>query len=280
MLGNVEQMMLESFRLNRVGRLHGQAGGLIVRGGSYTSSPASLHTAMRGELPPFDPRTNAPNRLSTVGFRLVLSAPTVGNLVETEQANQNFKTVLAGQDNAPDDPAQLIATLRDALTSEPLRHDLDLISAKLASADRNRADEERTAMLAQLEAASVMANFVWTLEAQARTVEKMIDGVFAGHADQQESARATVARRRNQVRASLDGYLRLLRGVSLGPAGRDIEAQSALLRQEMVSRGQQQLFGLLAVATKHAIMQRDGKLLSRDSALADIIATPSSDTSR
>ncbi|MCX7362776.1 MAG: SUMF1/EgtB/PvdO family nonheme iron enzyme, partial [Alphaproteobacteria bacterium] len=32
MLGNVEELVLDQFRLNRVGRLHGQPGGIVVRG--------------------------------------------------------------------------------------------------------------------------------------------------------------------------------------------------------------------------------------------------------
>ena len=34
-LGNVAEWVLEPYRLNRVGRLHGQAGGMVARGGDF-----------------------------------------------------------------------------------------------------------------------------------------------------------------------------------------------------------------------------------------------------
>ena len=49
MLGNAGQMMLEPYRMNRVGRPHGQAGGIAVRGGNYTaSSPAAAACSRTG----------------------------------------------------------------------------------------------------------------------------------------------------------------------------------------------------------------------------------------
>lgn len=280
MLGNVDQMMLESFRLNRVGRLHGQAGGIVVRGGNYTSLPSSLRTAMRAELPPYDGKTNTPTKLATVGFRLVLSAPTTGSLPEAEQARKSFSDELGRRENVPDDPAQLITLLRESLPDESLRRNLDRISAKLASESRDRTDQLRVTMLAQMEAGAVMANFVWTLERSARQLDSMVDGVSAGHPDEQERLRAAAKRRRDQQSASLDGYLRLLRGISLSAVSPEIEAQSALLRQELTSRGQKQLFDMLTVLTKHAVFERAGQSLPRTTALADIDAVPVSDATR
>ncbi|NVN38350.1 SUMF1/EgtB/PvdO family nonheme iron enzyme [Komagataeibacter swingsii] len=36
-LGEVDQIMLDPYRLNRVGRLHGQVGGVLLRGENYLS---------------------------------------------------------------------------------------------------------------------------------------------------------------------------------------------------------------------------------------------------
>ena len=71
--GNVEELMLEPFRLNVLGRFHGQAGGLVTRGGSSFSSPDQVYSAKRVEYGPYDPDTGAPRRGEAFGLRFVIS---------------------------------------------------------------------------------------------------------------------------------------------------------------------------------------------------------------
>ncbi|XOT97455.1 formylglycine-generating enzyme family protein, partial [Alcaligenes pakistanensis] len=47
MLGNVDELILESFRLNKLDRQHGQAGGFVVRGGNFLSKPEALRSSAR-----------------------------------------------------------------------------------------------------------------------------------------------------------------------------------------------------------------------------------------
>lgn len=71
--GNAEELMLEPFRLNVLGREHGQAGGIVTRGGSALSTEDQVYSAVRTEYPPFDVATGAPLARETFGLRLVLS---------------------------------------------------------------------------------------------------------------------------------------------------------------------------------------------------------------
>ena len=239
MLGNLDQMTLEPFRLNRVGRPHGEAGGVVARGGNYTTPPASLHTAMRIEIRPFDPQTNAPTKLSTLGFRLVLAAPSVGSLRETEQVQAAFATELGRRQQIADsdDPRVLLDQLRQTTSDETAKRALDRLSAKLASDERARSDQAAWAMGAEMEGATVMAHFVWSLDHNAKVQEKLAT-VFADTPAMQDAARQAVVRRRAQMAASLDGYFRLVRQIATGPAAGEIEHQLAVLRQELLSRGQ------------------------------------------
>lgn len=72
--GNVEELMLEPFRLNVLGRFHGQAGGIVTRGGSSFSAPAQVYSAARTEYGPFDASTGTARRGEAFGLRLVVSA--------------------------------------------------------------------------------------------------------------------------------------------------------------------------------------------------------------
>lgn len=78
MLGNASEFVLDPFHLNRFGRLHGQPGGALIKGGSFRTPRASIRSAFRQELPPFV--NGAPNRPDNVGFRLVIGVPSLTSL--------------------------------------------------------------------------------------------------------------------------------------------------------------------------------------------------------
>lgn len=79
MLGHAEEVVLEPFRLNALGRAHGQAGGLVSRGGSYLSTEAELYSARRVEWPLYSTFTGRATAPETLGVRFVLA----GHVVET-----------------------------------------------------------------------------------------------------------------------------------------------------------------------------------------------------
>jgi len=54
MLGNAGEIVQTPFSLVRHGRLHGQAGGIVKRGGDARTPLASITSATRFEVPPFD----------------------------------------------------------------------------------------------------------------------------------------------------------------------------------------------------------------------------------
>ncbi len=82
--GNVEEIMLEPFRLNALGRLHGQAGGVVTRGGSILSRAAEISSGLRQEFPAYSKEGN-PLALDTFGVRFVIG---IHLSVSTERTNR------------------------------------------------------------------------------------------------------------------------------------------------------------------------------------------------
>lgn len=80
MLGNVAELVEGPFRLARIGRAHGRAGGHIKRGGDYRTPLARIHSGLREEFAPADAR--GLRREATTGFRLALSAPAITDRAE------------------------------------------------------------------------------------------------------------------------------------------------------------------------------------------------------
>ena len=82
--GGVEELMLEPFRLNALGRPHGQPGGVVTRGGSILSTPAELSSGLRQEFPAYGVSSGTPVALDTFGARFVIG---VHLSVSTERIN-------------------------------------------------------------------------------------------------------------------------------------------------------------------------------------------------
>ncbi|MGI3168674.1 formylglycine-generating enzyme family protein [Pseudooceanicola sp. C21-150M6] len=79
--GNAEELMLEPFRMNALGRQHGQAGGLVTRGGSLDASEAQIYSAQRTEYPMYSPGGSQALAGDYFGVRLVLSTHVVSEEV-------------------------------------------------------------------------------------------------------------------------------------------------------------------------------------------------------
>lgn len=75
--GNAEELMLEPFQLNAIGRSHGQSGGLVTRGGSADLEEAQIYTARRSEYPLFSSYTGQAQAGEFFGMRLMLGAAVV-----------------------------------------------------------------------------------------------------------------------------------------------------------------------------------------------------------
>ncbi len=76
-LGNAGEMVLDPFRLRKLNRSHGQAGGYIIRGGDINTPPADIRTSQRDERSFYmngKPLTN-----NTTGFRLTVTAPIINS---------------------------------------------------------------------------------------------------------------------------------------------------------------------------------------------------------
>ena len=116
--GNAEELMLEPFRLNSIGRLGGQVGGIVTRGGSVLSTADQIYSAQRTEYPPYDVKTGAPLASKTFGLRLV-----IGSHIATSDAHlraiQTRWQQLAGSAGGSDvdlDPTTRLAGLIEAET--------------------------------------------------------------------------------------------------------------------------------------------------------------------
>jgi hypothetical protein len=84
-LGNVEEMIFEPFHLVHVGRVHGRAGGFVVRGGSFDTPGKDLTLSLRQEYGFFSSDLKEETKLKTIGMRVVISASALSGEVSSSE---------------------------------------------------------------------------------------------------------------------------------------------------------------------------------------------------
>ncbi|MBV9758038.1 MAG: SUMF1/EgtB/PvdO family nonheme iron enzyme [Alphaproteobacteria bacterium] len=287
MLGNVSQMMLEPYRLNRVGRLHGAAGGVISRGGSFSTPLASLHTAMRTEVPPFDPKTNAPTRLAGMGFRLALAAAAAADSETLREVKADFDHLANEREQIGEDPRKLLAELRKLAPDQALQRGLDRLDTTLASNVRERTEAAGRALFAQLEAATALAQAIkdrdrWAAVEEAigtlnDSYQKRLELYLPAaelarlRSDTLDKIRQDAPNQRAQGRSAVDQYLGLLRQILDSPAHDEIPGISETLRQELSGRHQRQLLAFVPLVLRHLKQLGPEHALDPDQVYRDVI---------
>ncbi|SEF96409.1 formylglycine-generating enzyme family protein [Jhaorihella thermophila] len=166
--GNAEELVLGPFRLNAGGRLHGQAGGVVTRGGSVLSTAEDLYSARRTEYPAND-RDGVPMRLDTFGVRLVIAAPVVTSDAALTRIRAAWQARnRGGIPGAAADPDQLLTDLIAAETDPRRKLGLSAVLVEL----RRARDRAQTARLQSARSTLLSgAMFVGALRANARAIE-------------------------------------------------------------------------------------------------------------
>jgi len=154
-LGNMDEIIFEPFRLNRLDRLHGQSGSFVVRGGNYMTSAEDMRSADRQEVPFYEGAT--PRRSKTTGFRVVVAAPVLTSQKRLQTLKDEWSklgAVSAADNAAPaktsDDPLEDLALLAKASTDPATKARLEKVQTTLRANIAARDDQRDRAAKASL----------------------------------------------------------------------------------------------------------------------------------
>lgn len=272
-LGNVGEMVLEPFRAVRVGRLHGQPGGVVVKGGDFRTSEAALRASLRVELPPYDATTGEPTRLPAVGFRVVLASHVTTSLRRAEALNRAFEEESRASGTEAEAARRQIAALREGADAR-LRQGLDRLEAGLMAAERTRLEQERAGIRAQLEGAAVLGRSAVLSQRRLDGFEALISGADVVSASPE--MRANWARAAEGLRVerelALDGYARIVADLGRGADRAVLAAEARVVTRETEARGVPDLAPYLDVAARHAAEGGERGLPERDRMRAEVLA--------
>lgn len=171
MLGNVDEMMLDSFRLNKLDRQHGQAGGFVVRGSHFRTKQEDIRTAARREESYYD--ENGALSRPTMGVRWVVAAPTLTSRERVGEIASTWKglghgAVSADGENADKGAMKQLNTLASSVEDKKIREQLKDLENKLRASNQEQEDARNQAIRASLN----LGSFLCT--------KLKDDGVFVG----------------------------------------------------------------------------------------------------
>lgn len=165
--GNVEELVLEPFRMNVLGREHGQAGGVVTRGGSALSTEDQVYSAVRTEYPPFDPSTGAPLAGELFGVRLVLAVHVATSDAAVTDARARW-TELAAQGEGENGRTTSLAELIEAELDPQRKASLVSLQADLRTAQEGVASAMRQSARSTLLAGAVFKSTIIDTETEIR----------------------------------------------------------------------------------------------------------------
>lgn len=275
--GNVAEWVGDAFRLNKVGRPHGQAGGGVVRGGDFLTPDTALRSSLRVELPLFDASTGEPLKLRNVGLR-----PALGLVVTTADARvtrfrEAFEKESQSRTDATEDPAKLLDVLRNDATDPAMRQGIERVQGTLRAAARARSDQESQTIRSQITAAAAMARQVFLadgtrdanramanfLDALNDPATKRIAGVLRGKVSESDQ---------EAVPQLIAFYLQVVNDVARTADRLKIADEERVVVAEMQAQKVKLMAELAKEATRHILLVKSGNPPTVERVRADIIA--------
>jgi hypothetical protein len=165
MLGNAAEIVGTNFSMVRHGRLHGQVGGIVSRGGDARTPLDRITSASRIEVPPLDILSAEATRDRFTGTRLVIAglaitsgaqtADLVAALGELSAVDSKMLTAQSEQD-----VLGIIDSLRTALAEPRARQQLAQIRDNVESARAERNTQRDRSIRLLMESGTLMCNQV------------------------------------------------------------------------------------------------------------------------
>jgi hypothetical protein len=274
MLGNVAELVLEPYRMNRVGRPHGHAGGLVIRGGYYSTPLDEMRSSLREEQPPFDASTGQATRTPQVGFRLALSVTATTSVPQTEAVRHAFEVEASSNQadarRSAEDPQAALALLRRGVSDRAQQAAISRVEAQLASDARARGEQQREVVRAQIETLASLAFSAREVEFRARLADQQLQDPAVRTALQQRGpdalprAQAGIVDLRRNATAVMDSYGATLRRIAENASRGVVVEQVALVRRDLQTRDLPRLAAYLDAIDRHI----------RDSLLGRVPAMP------
>ena len=286
MLGNVDEIVLDPFRLNKLDRLHGQAGGFVVRGGNFTTAEEDIRSAYRHEIPFY--RGNEARRAKTTGFRVALVAPVItsrarlqaieeawaglGSEAKAEAAKPEAPKAPALGDKPLEDPVKELGVIADAATDTNMQNRLKNLQLAFRASFQARDEQRDRAAKARLRLGTFLCQ---KLHDDGIPIDRLKDVlkacIDARGADNERcrGQKALVDEEEAKQWANLRYYADTIVTLNDDYTADIVGRQLAVLKSELNAGGLQGLAPVADIYARHAAQYRTAQVMDRSGWLAD-----------
>lgn len=173
--GNVEEIVLEPFRMRRPDRVHGAIGGYVTRGGSFLDKPDLINSARRDEHPFFHADLKGEFKRRTMGFRIMVGTSSmprdVASVPQLETAFEEAQRQVEG--SADEQPLQQMAEVASQVENQELKAKIAQLQGQLQEEFARRNDLKARNMRVTLSSGGLQAMEVFL---SARSIKALKAG--------------------------------------------------------------------------------------------------------
>jgi hypothetical protein len=187
--GNASEFMADAFRLNKAGRSHGLAGGMILKGGSFQSSPSYVGSAGREESAPFTVETGEEYKARNAGLRLAVSGPALPTAADVDRLAAEWSAASQSRLPATDDPVVHLGRLKESVADLELSNNLDNLEQSVRAGFAQSEEERKRLLSALMLSVGKTISDIRNRYQSARSRRFLIDGALAESVGQEAAGR-------------------------------------------------------------------------------------------
>lgn len=299
-LGNAAELTFSPFHLDHHGRMHGQSGGFVSRGGDIFTPEAQLGSAWRQENNYFDSSTGKAKALDSLGFRLALTAPVIVSPERLNEIKASWSELPARTGDPSGDAMQALAqleTLSMQTRDQALRTRLEIIQRDMERSQTIIGEARQRTLRALLRAGAFMGKRVVTDNKKTEAITQLMDmgqasferfkQGLAGRAGAQttidDAAKVLASKKskwqdeldhtRQDADNSLSYYSDAVIGVSQDYTGPETDAALAVVEEELRLKRNEYLIPYAKRFVDHLADYRGKKVADKRRWLGDLVSS-------
>lgn len=188
--GNVAEMLLDPFRLNKAGRMHGLAGGFVAKGGSFLSPLNEVTSAARREHGYFDASGADEFAANDIGLRVLLASATLAGRHDAAAAQQEWQRAAQARLLEGENPVEQLSALQEGLTDLQLSGDIDAIKQSIRALLSGRNDAQFRLLDGLLLSSGRMIQELTIRQVNIRGRQELIDQNLVNAQEREQIARS------------------------------------------------------------------------------------------
>lgn len=216
MLGNASELVASQFAIVRLGRLQGQPGGLIKRGGDARGSIEHITSASRFEIAPLDIYSIAPAREEYMSTRLVLSSVALATREQMETILADLEDLAradpkAASAKSTEEVLELLEQMSEAATDQGARTQVEIIKNTLLAAQADQNVQRNRTLRQLLSSGGLMCDQVVQRHLNALAINALLDNILAIREESQSAGDSETVREADSALADTNAKLATLK---------------------------------------------------------------------